>query len=141
MIVSVPKAMLVVERKSPGVFRATYSDWYVAGFAYRRKEQLPRSRRELGDARRRLVAEIRRRDRDFKLVSSSTTRAAGSRAVQVVGDQVLDKRRVRTRSLHVYKGRGEYVLELAGPVGDFAALDRDVFDRVVRSLSVTGKPR
>ena len=141
MTVSVPRGMTVVQAKSPEVFRATYGDWYVAGLAYRRKEQLPRNRRELRAARRRLVAEVRRRDPRFKLVSASISRSYGSAAVQVVGDQVLDRRRLRTRSLHVYKGRAEYVLEMAAPPADFPALDDEVFDRVVDSLRVTGKPR
>jgi len=140
MRVSLPRASVVVKRKSPAVFRATVADWYVSGFAYRRKEQLPRSRRQLREARRRLVAEVRRRDPQFKLVSARITRSHGLPAVEVTGDQELDKRRLRTRSLHVYKGDGEYVLELAAPVSEFASL-RGLFNRVTRSLTVTGEPR
>ena len=141
MTLSLPRATVVVKGKSPGVFRATFGEWYVAGLAYRRKEQLPRTRRQLRAARRRLVAEVRRRDSKFKLVSATITRSHGSPAVEVVGDQVLDNRTLRTRSLHVYKGRAEYVLEMAAPGGQFATVDREVFDPVARSLRVTGKPR
>jgi hypothetical protein len=140
MRVAVPRASVVVKRRSPALFRATVADWYVSGFAYRRKEQLPRSRRQLRAARRRLVAEVRRRDPRFKLVSARLTRSHGSPAVQVTGDQVLDRRSLRTRSLHVYKGRGEYVLEMAAPVSEFGSL-RGLFDRVASSLTVTGRPR
>jgi hypothetical protein len=65
----------------------------------------------------------------------------GAPAVDLVGEQVLSKRRLRTHSVHVYEGRGEYVLELAAPPSKFRPLDRDVFRRVVRSLRVTGKVR
>jgi hypothetical protein len=140
LTLSLPKALRVADRKSPGVFRATLAEWYVSGLAYKRKEQLPRNNRELRAARRRLVREVRRRDRTFKLVSATTTRVDGSRAVQIVGDQELSERRLRVRSLHVYKGRAEYVLEMAAPVADFRTLDANVFDRVARSLKVTGKP-
>src|SRR4051794_8592092 len=140
MTVSLPRAA-VVRAKSPGVFRASFGEWYVAGLAYKRKEQLPRSRDQLRAARKRLVAEVRRRNRKFKLVSATITRSHGSPAIQVVGDQVLDKRTLRTRSLHVYKRRAEYVLEMAAPGAQFAAVDREIFDPVARSLRVTGKPR
>jgi hypothetical protein len=141
MTVSLPRSTVVVKRNSPGVFRGTFGRWYVSGLAYARKEQLPRSRKELRAARRRLVAEVRRRDRSFKLVSASTTRSHGSPAIELVGDQELDKRRLRIRSLHVYKGRAEYVLEMGAPIGDFGTVDRNVFDRVAGSLRVTGRPR
>lgn len=141
MTVSLPVATQVTKRGGSSLFRATFADWFVSGFAYRRREQLPRNRDDLRTARRRLVAEVRRRDRRFKLVSARVTRSHGSPAVEVVGDQVLSKRRLRTRSLHVYKGRGEYVLEMSAPVAEFATLDGRVFDRVARSLRVTGKPR
>jgi hypothetical protein len=141
MTVSLPGPSLVVKRKSPAVFRATFGESYVSGLAYARKEQLPRSQKELRAAQRRLVAEVRRRAPSFKLVSASITRSHGSPAVEVVGNQVLDKRRLRTRSLHVYKGRAEYVLEMAAPVGEFGTVDRNVFDRVAGSLRVTGQPR
>ena len=36
----------------------------------------------------------------------------GARAVELVGDQRLSKGRLRTRSLHVYKGKAEYVIEM-----------------------------
>jgi hypothetical protein len=140
MTVSVPVPTQVTDGRSPEVFRATFTDWFVSGFAYRRREQLPRTGSDLRVARRRLVAEVRRRNRNFRIVSATATRSHGSPAVEVVGDQVLDKRRLRTRSLHVYKGRAEYVLEMAAPVSEFAELNGSLFDRVAGSLRVTGKP-
>ncbi len=140
MRVAVPARTDVARRQSPAVFRAAFGEWFVSGFAYRRRELLPRGRRELQTARRRLVREVRRRDRSFRLLSARATRAAGAPAVELVGDQVLSKSRLRTRSLHVYRGNAEYVLEMVAPVGRYAGLDR-VFDRVAASLRVTGKVR
>jgi hypothetical protein len=61
--------------------------------------------------------------------------------VELLGDQRISNGRLRTRSLHVYKGRAEYVVELAADAGAFAYLDRNVY-RVIRdSLRVTGKIR
>jgi hypothetical protein len=141
MTVRVPRALAVRRRRAPALFSAVVADWFVSGFAYRRREQLPRDRRELAAARRRLVREIRRRDRSFRLMSARETRVARSPAVELVGDQVLSKRRLRTHSVHVYRGRGEYVLELAAPPHEFEPLDRAVFRRALRSLRVNGKVR
>jgi hypothetical protein len=141
MTVSLPRASVVTKARTPGVFRSTFGEWYVAGLAYKRKEQLPRTKKQLRAARKRLLAEVKRRNKDFKLVSAKVTRSHGSPAIEVVGDQVLDNRTLRTRSLHVYKGRAEYVLEMAAPGGQFTTVDRSVFDPVAASLRVTGKPR
>ncbi|MFL5868907.1 MAG: hypothetical protein ACJ766_17525 [Thermoleophilaceae bacterium] len=140
LTISLPRQVAVRTRKAPEVFRAPSADWYVAGFAYKRAEQLPRSTSDLRAARRRLLAEARRRDPHFKVLSSKLTKSRGSPAIQIVGDQVLDQRRLRTRSLHVYKGKGEYVLEMAAPPAEFPTLDGGLFDRIAASLRVTGKP-
>ena len=60
-------------------------------------------------------------------------------AVEVVGDQRIAGAILRTRSLHVYKGSGEYVLDMLSPVGDFGGMDRTYFSPAVRSLELTGK--
>jgi hypothetical protein len=138
MRVGAPAGATVDERTAPGVFRMSYADWFISGFAYRRREQLPRSSRELRAARTRLVREVRRRDRSYRLVGARLTRAAGAPAIELVGDQVLSKSRLRTRSVHVYKGRAEYVLEMVAPARSFDLLD-DTFDRVAASLRVSGR--
>jgi hypothetical protein len=141
MTVRIPREMSVRRRRRPALFGAVRADWFVSGFAYRRREQLPRNRRELSTALRRLESEVRRRQRSFRLVRGRTTRVAGAPAVDLVGEQVISKRRLRIRSVHVYDGRGEYVLELAAPPSRFATLDREVFRRVLRTLRITGRVR
>jgi hypothetical protein len=141
LTLSLPEALEVSRRTPPSVFRATFADWYVAAFAYRRGEQIPRRRPELAAARRRLVAQVRRRDRRFKLIRSGVTRVGRAPAVELVGDQTISRSRLRTRSVHVYRGRAEYVLELVAPVRVFGDLQRAVFDPIVKSVRVTGKVR
>jgi hypothetical protein len=138
MSLSLPRELIVRRSEPPQVFGAGVGDWYLSAFAYRRRERLPRSAAELRTARRRLFAEVRRRDPRWRLVSSRLTSANGAPAVELVGDQTLARARVRTRSLHVYRGDGEYVLELAAGVRRFARLDRTTFAPIARSLRVTG---
>jgi hypothetical protein len=137
--IELPRAVAPVRRKAPGVFRATLGQSFIAAYAYRRRVQLPRDARELAGARRRLVAQIRKRNGRFRVVRSRSTRAAGARAVEVVGEQRIAGGTFRTRSLHVFKGQGEYVLDMLAPAGDFAGMDRSLFSPAVRSLVLSGR--
>ncbi len=135
----VPRNVRLDPSAPPGVFRGSAGDAFLAGFAYRRAEQLPRNRRELAAARRRLVTASRKRGQGYKLRSARTLRVDGARAVELLGDQRISNGRLRTRSLHVYKGRAEYVIELLAPARDFAYLDRTVYRPLRRTLRLTGK--
>jgi hypothetical protein len=136
--IELPEAASPERRKAPGVFRASLGQSFIAAYAYRRREQLPRSTRELEAARRRLVGQISKRDGTFRLIRSRATRAAGARAVEVVGDQRIGGGTFRTRSLHAYKGQLEYVLDMLAPLHDFPGVDRSLFSPAVRSLQVSG---
>jgi hypothetical protein len=63
----------------------------------------------------------------------------GVPGVELRGDQTIFRGRLRLRSLHLYKGNGEYVVELVAPVAAFAALERSSFPGILKSLKVTGK--
>jgi hypothetical protein len=125
----------------PAVFRATLGEPFVSCYAYRRREQLPRNDRELDAARKRLVRTVEDRDAGYRLRSSRSTRVRGSRAIVLVGRQTIARRRLTIRSLHVFKGQAEYVIEVAAPADQFARFDRVVTPLVERSLDVTGKVR
>ena len=141
MTLELPRNMSVRPSQRPGVFRAAIAEAVVSGFAYRRREQLPRNERELEQAMKRLERAAQERSPSFKLVSSRTTKAAGARAVELLGDQTIARGRLRTRSLHVYKGEAEYVLELLAPRRDFERIDKAIFGVIRRSLDVTGEVR
>lgn len=114
---------------------------FASAFAYRRKEQLPPDDEALEAARRRLVEATEERGDSYESISSRTTTVGGSKAVELLGDQTISRERLRTRSLHVYEGQAEYVIELAVPVEDFDRLDRAIFPGIEASLEVTGKVR
>ncbi len=58
--------------------------------------------------------------------------------MEVVGTQSLSGGRLRTRSVHVFKGSAEYVIELIAPPQDFT-VDRTVFSPMLRTLELTGR--
>lgn len=139
LTLEVPRRAIVADRPRPGVFRIVLGQPLVASFAYKRKEPLPKSRKDLRTARRRLVKAIEKRAKRFEVRSSEVTKAAGTNAIEVVGDQTIARGRLRTRSIHVFKGKMEYVFELLAPVKKFASTDRAVFQPMIGSLEVTGK--
>jgi hypothetical protein len=139
LAVSLPADGGVVKRDPPGVFRASFGTSYIAGFAYRRREPLPKTTRDLNTARRRLLRAIRERSSTWKTISSRITRVDGARAIEVVGDQTVSRGRLRGRSLHIFRGKGEYVIEMEAPRAEFRTADRTIFRPALRSLKVNGK--
>ena len=137
--VTVPKEFDVKASAPPQLFRASLNATFISSFAYRRAEQLPKTREELDAARKRLEEAAKRRDKTFRLKSSKLTKVDGAPAIELLGDQTIFKGRLRLRSLHVFRGNGEYVVELVAPVAAFARLDRASFPGIRRSLNVTGK--
>ena len=141
LTMALPRAYVVNRTRPPQVFRASLEDAFVSSFAYRREERLPVTAEQLRTARDRLVRAAQRRDRSFRLLSSRLTRAAGAPAIEVLGEQTISMGRLRLRSLHLYKGRAEYVIELAAPLARFERLDRSTFPGIRTSLRVTGEVR
>ena len=137
--VTVPKEFDVKASTPPQLFRASLNAAFISSFAYRRAEQLPKTREDLEAARKRLEEAAERRDKTFRLKSSKLTEVDGAPAIELLGDQTIFKGRLRLRSLHVFRGNGEYVVELVAPVAAFARLDRASFPGIRTSLDVTGK--
>ena len=123
----------------PAVFRASLGEPFASAYAYRRTQQLPRNDRELQAARRRLTAVASRRDATYTLRRSRLVTVAGARGVELLGDQTLARRRFTIRSLHLFDGNGEYVVEVAAPVSGFARFDGPVSGMVRRTLKLSGR--
>ncbi|MGI8845430.1 MAG: hypothetical protein ACR2HC_04535 [Thermoleophilaceae bacterium] len=139
LTVSLPRNVtLIRDVRRPAVFKATLGEPFVSAFAYRRSEQLPRTAAELDAARSRLVRTVPRRQPGYRLVRSGVTEIDGSGAVELVGRQTLSRRRVQVRSLHVFSGTAEYVVEVVAPVGQFARFDSAVTPLIRRTLDVSG---
>jgi len=125
----------------PAVFIVASGEVTVSGFAYRRVEPLPQASVELAEARDRLEGEVRRRDPQYRLRSSGTLIVAGAPAIALRGSQVIARRPLEVRSVHVYEGEVEYVFELLAPPSEFRGADRRVFAPLLRSLALRGTIR
>jgi len=141
LTLSLPANMDVRAAGPPGVFRAALGEAVVSGFAYRRREQLPRTDRQLEKALDRLEKAAEERSPSFDLRGSSTLRVDGARALELLGQQRISQSPLRIRSLHVFEGGAEYVIELLAPPGEFRHFDRVVTPLLRRTLEVTGEVR
>ncbi|CAA9507219.1 MAG: hypothetical protein AVDCRST_MAG30-2272 [uncultured Solirubrobacteraceae bacterium] len=118
--------------------RATVAVW-----RYPRTEPLPITRAQLTRVRDLLVERVRQRDPTFEPEASRVTRRAGEPAIELLGQQTIEGRRVKVRSAHVFAGGAEIVVDAYAPPADFDRLDPTVFLPALGSLRLRapGTPR
>jgi hypothetical protein len=139
MSFSAPRNWRLGRRTRPAVFVLTSGEAVVSGWAYRRKEPLPRGRDELRQASNRLLREVKDRDPRFALADRRTLRVDGAPAIELLGQQIVQRRPLRTRSVHVFRGRVEYVIEVLTPPKDFPRVDSQVLRPLLDSLKLKGR--
>ena len=126
-------------RDAPGVFELVSGQAIVAGWAYPREEPLPETDAELEAARRRLEDAIEERDPDYRFLRVFIEEIAAAPAIELSGEQTLSSRDLRTRSVHIFKGDIEYVIESIAPSPDHVAVERRVLDPLLDSLELEGE--
>ena len=133
-----PRNWKLRRRDAPGVFELLSGEAVVAGWAYPREEDLPETAEQLEAAEKRLIDAARERDPGFRLSGSEIAEVAGAPSIEVSGTQVISKRRLGTRSVHVFEGELEYVFEALAPPGKFRRANR-VLEALLDSVELTGK--
>ncbi|HYH58204.1 MAG TPA: hypothetical protein VD790_03135 [Thermoleophilaceae bacterium] len=139
MVVEHPENWRLRRREAPAVFELRSGESVIAAWAYPREEPLPEGDGELEAARERLVEAVEDRDPEYRLRRSAVTRVAGSPAIEIVGRQVIAERPVRIRSVHVFKGEIEYVIEAIAAPADRAVVERRVLEPLLELLEIDGE--
>jgi hypothetical protein len=134
-----PANWMLRRREAPGVFELVSGEAVVAGWAYPREEPLPETDADLEAAKDRLVEAIEERDPDYRIRSAEIGEVAGASAIDVSGEQVLSRRPLRTRSVHVFEGEVEYVIEAIAPPRAFGLVERRVMEPLLASLELEGE--
>ena len=134
-----PRNWTISRRELPGVFELVSGEAVVAGWAYTRAEPLPETAAELEGAKNRLIGAIEERDPEYRLESAVVSEVAGAPAIDVRGEQVVSRRTLRTRSVHVFDGDVEYVIEAISPPADYDVVERGVLTPLLGSLELTGE--
>ena len=134
-----PANWRVRRRDAPGVFELVSGEAIIAGWAYPREEPLPETDAQLEAARNRLTLAIEARDPDYRILSGSfLTEVAGAPAIDISGEQVISKRALRTRSVHIFKDDTEYVIESISPSPDHSVVEQRVMEPLLDSLELEG---
>ena len=127
------------QQKAPEVFELVSGEAVIAAWAYPRVEPLPQTEAELEGAKDRLVEAIQERDPNYPIESAVVREVAGAPAIDVTGQQVVAKRTLLTRSVHVFEGEVEYVIEAIAPPADFTLVDEQVLTPILDSLELEGE--
>jgi hypothetical protein len=139
MSVTHPANWRLRRQEDPEVFELVSGEAVIAAWAYPREEPLPEAGTELEGAKDRLVDAIKERDPGYRIQGAAVTEVAGAPAIDITGEQVLSKRDLRTRSVHIFKGEIEYVIEAIAPTADYGLVERQVFMPLLESLELSGQ--
>ncbi len=136
---SYPVNWTLVPKQPPGTATVASGDASITVWAYQSVAGVtdPGS---AGLARRRLLKSLQGRDPSFKVTSSRVRQVAGAPAVEIRGTGQIGGAPVQVRSLHLYVGRGEYVIDAFAPPEAFADLESTVFEPFISSVVVKGNP-
>lgn len=107
-------------------------------YAYRRQD-LGTDPAAVEASRKRLIASLRERDPGFAIDRTRITTIDGSPAVEVRGRGAIAGKPVRTRSVHVYKGSVEWVIDAYATPARFAAANRIGFAPMLASIDLASR--
>jgi hypothetical protein len=108
-------------------------------FAYPRTD-LPQDRAGAEASRTRLIASLKERDPSFDVEASRVRKVDGAVAVEIEGTGRIAGQRVRTKSIHVYKGAAEYVIDAYAKPKTFKDADTEAFEPMLATLRLGGFP-
>jgi hypothetical protein len=123
----------------PAVVSYASGEAAITVWAYPRSV-VPKAGADLKVAKRLLLRSLRKRDRSLKLTTEEITKVNGTPAIELEGRGKIAKHRVRIRSVHLYKGKGEYVVDAYAAPRQFRRADRSVFSRIIGGIRVGGDP-
>lgn len=134
-----PSTWTVIGGTLPKVAQISSGTAVAAVFAYPRSD-LPENRAGAEASRGRLIASLRRRSPSFDVEASRVRKVDGAVAVEIDGTGRVAGHRVRTKSVHVYKGAAEYVIDAYAKPKTFKAADTEAFQPMLATIRLGGFP-
>jgi len=129
----------LVPRPAPGVATVASGGASVTVWAYAATSPVvdnAQAQAALG----RLLASLKRRDPGFRVTQAGLTTGYEGPAVQIEGATKIRGRPVRVRSVHVWVGAGEYVIDALAAPEAFQFAERAAFQPLLKSLRLGGQP-
>ena len=134
-----PSSWTVSSGTLPVVAQISSGSAVATVYAYPRTD-LPQSRAGAEASRQRLLHSLRERAPSFDVRSSRVLKVDGAAAVEVVGRGRIAGHRVRTKSVHVYKGAAEYVIDAYARPRFFHQAETEAFDPLLATIHLGGFP-
>ena len=134
-----PSTWSVLAGTLPKVAQISSGHAVATVFAYPRTD-LPQDTAGAEVSRRRLLASLRRRAPSFDVRESKVRKVDGAVAVEIEGSGRIAGHRVRTKSVHVYKGAAEYVIDAYAQPGVFRRAETEAFDPMLATMRLGGFP-
>jgi hypothetical protein len=134
-----PSTWTVIGGTLPKVAQISSGTAVATVFAYPRTD-LPQDPAGAEASRVRLIDSLRKRSPSFHVDSSRIRKVDGSVAVEIDGTGRIAGERVRTKSVHVYKGAAEYVIDAYSKPKTFKAADAEAFQPMLATIRLGGFP-
>jgi hypothetical protein len=134
-----PSTWIVTAGTLPKVAQISSGSAVATVFAYPRTD-LPQDVAGAEASRERLIASLRERSPSFEVESSRVREVDGSVAVEIVGRGQVAGHPVRTKSVHVYKGTAEYVIDAYARPRFFERAETEAFNPLLATIRLGGLP-
>lgn len=135
----VPSTWSIISGTLPEVARISSGSAVATVYVYPRTD-LPQDSAGAEASRIRLLESLRERAPAFEVQSSRVREVRGSVAVEIVGRGRIAGHPVRTKSVHVYKGAAEYVIDAYARPGYFKRAVTEAFNPLLATLRLGGFP-
>jgi len=108
-------------------------------YAYPRTD-IPQDSAGAEAARERLLASLQERAPSFDVQSSRVREVGGSVAVEIIGRGKIAGHPVQTKSVHIYKGAAEYVIDAYARPKSFRRAETEAFNPLLATIRLGGFP-
>jgi hypothetical protein len=133
-----PRSWTTTPESPPLVTVISSGGAVISLWRYARPGDLPSTSSQLQRAGRRLIAAALRRQPRLHVIGATLERLDGHPTVELEATEPNRTTQERVRSIHVFTPAAELVVEEYAPLKVFDRVDREVFQRVSRSLLVLG---
>ena len=134
-----PSTWIVTAGALPKVAQISSGSAVATVFAYPRSD-LPQDRAGAEASRKRLIASLGKRAPSFEVERSRVREVGDAVAVEIVGRGRIAGQPVKTKSVHVYKGAAEYVIDAYARPGFFRRAETEAFNPLLATIRLGGFP-
>lgn len=134
-----PSTWTVIPGPPPQLAQISSGKAVASVFAYPRTD-LRTDDAAVEASRGRLLRSLRRRAPGFEVESSRIIEVDDAPAVEITGRGRVGARTVRTRSVHVYKGAAEYVIDAYAAPEAFERANTIAFEPLLATIRLGGSP-